>query len=40
MSGMEGRESWSKLCSLGVVQLGWGWGGGGSTPVLILECDM
>ena len=39
MSGMEGRESWSKLCSLGVVQLGWG-GGGGSTPVVILECDM
>ena len=29
MSGMEGRESWSKLCSLGVVQLGWGGGGGG-----------
>ena len=31
MSGMEGGENWSKLCSLG---------GRVSTPVLILECEM
>ena len=31
MSGMEGGENWSKLCSLG---------GRVSTLVLILECEM